>query len=171
MRSVAWVALICVAAAIAQGEQGSSAPDPYISKGACPFECCSYREWIANRDVTVMDKPRGKPIAHLRKSDRVSALTGEVETHPLRFQIKQRISGKESASLPRGSTVYLLHPIGEGFWLVWFHGRVMEMDAEYTGPGPRYEWWARVKFHSGQVGWVRMNGNNDLPFDQVDSCA
>lgn len=69
MRSVAWVALICVAAAIAQGEQGSSAPDPYISKGACPFECCSYREWIANRDVTVMDKPRreaDRPFAEKR---------------------------------------------------------------------------------------------------------
>lgn len=170
MRSIAWAALTFVAAGIMQGEQRNSPPDLYVSKGACPFECCVYREWIANRDLAVMDKPDGKPIAQLRKHDHVSAITGEVQTHPLRFQIRQKGPDKEAVSIPLGSTVYLLHPVGEGFWLVWFRGKVIQMDPQYVGPGPRYQWWARIKIPSGQVGWVRMNVK-DLPFDHVDSCA
>jgi hypothetical protein len=170
MRSIACAALIFLAAGVVQGERSTSPPDPYISKGACPFECCTYREWIANRDLTVMDKPNGKPMAQLRKHEHVSANTGEIETHPLRFQIRQKGPDKEAVSIPVGSTVYLLHPVGEGFWLVWFRGKVIEMDPVYVGPGPRYQWWARIKIQSGQVGWVRMNVN-DLPFDQVDKCA
>lgn len=170
MRSIALAVLTLVAAGTMQGQQANSPPVPYISKGACPFECCTYREWIANRDMTVMDKPDGKPIAQLRKHEHVSAITGEIETHPLRFQIKQKGPDKKDIPVPVGSTVYLLHPVGEGFWLVWFQGKEIQMDPQYDGPGPQYQWWAKIKTHSGQVGWVRMNVN-DLPFDQVDSCV
>jgi hypothetical protein len=90
MRSIAWAVLTFVAAGIMQGEHGNSPPDLYMSKGACPFECCRYREWIANRDLPVMDKPNGKPITQLRKHEHVSAITGEIETHPLRFQIRRK---------------------------------------------------------------------------------
>lgn len=162
--------LILIATGIVQGKQADSPPSPYISEGACPFECCTYREWIANRDLAVMDKPNGRPIGQLRKHEHVSGITGEIVTHPLRFQIKRKGPDKEAVSVPVGSTIYLLHPEGEGFWLVWFRGKVIRMDPQYIGPGPRYQWWARIKGRSGQVGWVRMNVN-DLPFEQVDGCA
>src|SRR3954452_17771164 len=100
MRSIAWVALTFVVAGMMQGEQGNSPPDLYISKGACPFECCVYREWTANRDLAVMDKPDGKPIAQLRKHEHVSATTGEIQTHPLRFQIRQKGPDKGAVSIP-----------------------------------------------------------------------
>jgi hypothetical protein len=69
-----------------------------------------------------------------------------------------------------GATVYLLHPVGEGFWLVWFQGRIFQTDPMYVGPGPDYQWWAKIKTRSGQRGWVLMNVN-DIPFDHVDMCA
>jgi hypothetical protein len=117
-----------------------------------------------------MDHPGGAAIAQLRKGEEVRAITGEVVTHPIRFQITQKGPDSEIEPVPVGSTVYLLHPVGEGFWLVWFRGKTIQMDPQYVGPGPQYQWWAKVTTKSGQIGWVHMNVN-DLSFDHVDRCA
>jgi hypothetical protein len=161
---------IVFAAGHSQCEQSTVPPQVYISKGACPFECCTYQRWIANRAIALMDHPGGKSIAQVRKREEVLAITGEVQTHPLRFQVKEQGPDKEAQAVPVGSTVYLLNPVGEGFWLVWFQGRIIQMDPQYVGPGPQYQWWAKIKTKSGQNGWVRMNAN-DLSFDNVDRCA
>ncbi len=166
------VLAVILTAGYSQCEQSAVPPQLYISKGACPFECCTYQLWIANRVVALVDHPGGKVIAQVRKGDKVQAITGEVETHQLRFKIKRKglDFDKVTEPVPVGSTVYLLHPVGEGFWLVWFNGKVIQMDPEYVGPGPQYQWWAKVKVKSGRIGWVRMNAN-DLAFDHVDRCA
>jgi hypothetical protein len=164
------VLAIVFAAGHSQCEQSTALPQLYISKGACPFECCTYQRWIAKWTVALMDQPGGKSIAQVRKREEVLAITGEVQTHPLRFQVKEKGPDKEAEPVPVGSTVYLLHPVGEGFWLVWFQGRIIQMDPQYVGPGPHYQWWAKIKTKSGQSGWVRMNAN-DLSFDNVDRCA
>jgi hypothetical protein len=161
---------IVVTAGHSECEQATSPPKLYISKGACPFECCTYQKWIANRTVTLMDHPGGRSIAQVRKREEVVAITGEVQTHPLRFQIEQKGPDKEGEPMAVGSIVYLLHPVGEGFWLVWFRGKIIQMDPQYVGPGPQYQWWAKVKTQSGQIGWVHMNAG-DLAFDHVDRCA
>ena len=153
-----------------QSAQSATPPRLYISKGACPFECCTYRQWIANRTVALIDHPGGKSIGQVRRLDKVLAITGEVQAHPLRFQIKEKGLDNGVDSAPVGSTVYLLHPVGEGFWLVWFQGRAIEMDPNYEGPRPDYQWWAKIKTKSGHSGWVRMDAN-DLSFDNVDSCG
>jgi hypothetical protein len=88
-------------------EQSTAPPQLYVSKGACPFECCTYRRWIANRNVALMDYPGGKAIAQVRKREEVLAITGEVQTHPLRFQVKEKGPDKEAEPVPVGSTVYL----------------------------------------------------------------
>jgi hypothetical protein len=163
------LAIVCHAGH-SQPAPSTAPPQLYISKGACPFECCTYQRWIANRTVALMDHPGGKSIGQVRKRDKVLAITGEVQTHPLSFQIKEKGPDKEAEPVPVGSTVYLLHPVGEGFWLVWFRGRIIQMDPQYVGPGPDYQWWAKIKIKSGQSGWVRMNAN-DLSFDNVDRCA
>jgi hypothetical protein len=169
MRSIAFSLLaIGLTGGQIQSSQAVLPPELYISKGACPFECCTYRKWRANRTVTLMDHPGGKPMAQVRNHEQVLAITGEVRTHPLRVTIKKK--GSQNGSVPVGSTVYLLHPIGEGFWLVWYEGKTIEMDPQYEGPGPQYQWWAKVKTQSGKIGWARMNAS-DLAFENVDLCA
>ena len=49
-----------VVAAQTAGEQ--KPPNVYIDKGACPFECCTYREWVAHTDVTLLESPNGKKV-------------------------------------------------------------------------------------------------------------
>src|SRR5437868_5534785 len=52
-------------------------PSPFIDRGACPFECCLYRQWRALRPVVVVDRPRGnRAVGRLREGEWVSALTG-----------------------------------------------------------------------------------------------
>lgn len=148
--------------------QTKSPPRLYVSEGACPFEGCIYRDWIANRTVELMNRPGGRPVAKIHQGESVSAITGRIYTHPLAFRVEQSPSKKPLVKA--GSTIYLLHPIGEGFWLVWHQSKVFPMDPQYAGLGPKYEWWARVKTPSGQTGWVLMKVN-DLPFDRVDRLA
>jgi hypothetical protein len=104
MRFLVIAVFFMVAVETAEAKSSSSPPSLYVSKGACPFECRVYREWTANRDVELMDHPGGKPIAQIRKREIVSARTGEIRTHPLRFRITQNRPDKEFASIPVGST-------------------------------------------------------------------
>src|SRR5438034_1651310 len=55
---------------------------PYVDWGACPFEGCVYREWIAERTATVRTaRRRDAPVAfRLSPGDKVVALTGVVIT-------------------------------------------------------------------------------------------
>lgn len=55
---------------------------PYLDAGACPFECCTYRQWIANKD-TVLSKNMSdnSPVAfRIKKGGKVTGLTGVVIT-------------------------------------------------------------------------------------------
>jgi hypothetical protein len=158
------------AAIHSEGQQAAEPPKLYVSEGACPFECCTYQDWIAKRTVTLLDRPGGSAIVQVRKGEKVQAITGEVRTHPLRYQIQQTEDNPQVGTIAAGSTVYLLHPIGEGFWLVWYRGKIVPIDPQYVGPDPSYQWWAKVKSQSGRIGWVQMKAN-DLAFDRVDRCA
>jgi hypothetical protein len=65
--------------------------------------------------------------------------------------------------------VYLLHPAGEGDWLVWYKGEVISIEA-YDAPDVPYQWWVKIRTHSGRIGWVRIS-TVDLPFNGADSCG
>src|SRR5271169_4931391 len=57
----------------------------YIDRGACPFECCTYGQWVALTDATLFDRPHGKKIVgRVKKGEEVRALTGEVHSAPKR---------------------------------------------------------------------------------------
>jgi hypothetical protein len=149
-------------------QQKSAPPKVYVSKGACPFECCTYQDWTARRPLSLLDRPGGRSIARIADGEQVLALTGEIHAKPLRFRVRR--SGPHDDGVPAGSVVYLLHPVGEGFWLVWFKGKAVRIDPDYGGPVSSYRWWAKVKTRSGQIGWVLMSAK-DLAFNHVDACS
>lgn len=146
----------------------SRPPAEFISKDVCPFECCTYREWVALRAVPLYERPRGAKTGVISKGDRVQGVTGIVITHPLPYRV-----AKQEGDIPAGATVYLLHPLGEGFWSVWYRGRALSLEADGSSHSPlRYQWWAKVKTASGRIGWVEMgNPSIPLPFDNVDACG
>lgn len=136
----------------------TSPPTLYVDKGACPFECCTYRQWTVRRDTPVYDSVNGaKVVGVARRGSRVQGVTGEVHTVPLRTKLK---NGKE---------VYMLTRLGEGFWKVWDHGRVLESDDDNLnkGPGPKSTWWVRIKLPNGVTGWSKSPDN----FGNMDACG
>jgi hypothetical protein len=143
-------------------------PAVFVSKDVCPFECCTYREWVARTEVQLHDQPQGRIAGHISKGARVKGITGVVITNPLPFRVTSQEEG-----IPAGATVYLLHPVGEGYWRVWYRGKVVSIEIDYPRhPQPKYDWWAQVKTASGQTGWVHMaDPEEGLVFDNVDACG
>lgn len=183
--------LCCLALAGAAGAQ-TRPPRNYEDRGACPFECCQYGEWTA-RDEAVFYKTRstGARVAfRALKGERVTALTGVVVTlEPGRVVATGDMSvggnGGPSVRVRKGAVMYLLHPTGEGFYKIWFRGRIYEAQPEtaeeHAGrpqrvadlpyirllSRPRTVWWIKARDGRGRTGWTRQ----DDRFDGMDACG
>jgi hypothetical protein len=153
-------------------------PVPYVDDGACPFEGCVYREWVAN-DIVVIRKDRreGAPIAFkLKKGERARALTGVVVTLKAgRVQFRQPVnldSASGTLHIEPGQTLFLLTYRGEGFTKAWFQGKVYESvdgaraffdsrcdidPSRCTGKiveRSKSVWWVQIRNARGQIGWT-----------------
>lgn len=171
-------------------------PLPYIDKGACPFECCVYGEWRANKPVTAYVEPKdkaGKAFTIL-KGQQVTAETGFVVTKKVGVTkvLKEITLGYEKGteepnptpklSLKPGELLYTLHDEGEGYDLFWYKGKPYsdqissdKPDPEPPPPGlnlqvlsrPEADWWIKVKTKEGKIGWIK-----DPPyFENSDACS
>jgi hypothetical protein len=151
-------------AAQTTGEQ--KPPNVYIDKGACPFECCTYREWVTRTDVTLLDRPNGKTVVgRVKKGQKVMALTGEVHSIPLRTIAHY---DHPDAGVKAGDTIYILHYMGEGYWKVWHDGKLFDMDDfPDKGSKPKSTWWVKLKTSAGAIGWTVEHGN----FENQDACG
>ena len=49
------IALLMTAVS-ASGEEGVH-PSVYVDEGACPFECCTYREWRVEEKTDILSSP------------------------------------------------------------------------------------------------------------------
>jgi len=157
--------------AAAHGSQDRSTvdlapPNPYIDKGACPFECCTYREWAARQEITLVDSPNGKKrVARIHKGEKVRALTGEVHSIPMRVVAQM---DDLDAKVKRGEVIYILHYVGEGAWQARHNGELVVIENfSDKGPFPQSTWWVKVKTKSGIVGWTISHGN----FSNQDACG
>lgn len=156
---------------------------PFESEGACPFECCVYRMWSvrsatdirATRDATA-------PVAFtVHKGEKVDAVTGVVVvSRPGRARASRDVQVEGLGPLRKGGEVSVLHPVGEGFWLVWRDGKkgsgqVAEKSAR-PGPWdpelnpiekPDFRWWIQVRDGKGRTGWTDAPEN----FGNKDRCG
>ena len=148
-----------------QSAEEQAPPSPYVDKGACPFECCTYREWAANESIALVDQPNGKKVlAQLHKGEKVQGVTGEVHSIPLRAIARR---DDPSTGVKAGDVIYVLHPVGEGSWKVWHKGKLVETDDVPEKGLPRYTWWVQIRTSSGAVGWAVSRGN----FANQDACG
>ncbi len=71
---------------LAAAQPPAAPPVPYVDEGACPFECCTYRDWIAEAPFQAVAywRPDGadrrKPVFSIAKGERVTAMSGVVVT-------------------------------------------------------------------------------------------
>jgi hypothetical protein len=155
---------------------------PHYEWNACPFECCTYREWTATAEVRVLRERRAAaPVAFvLQAGDRVIADTGVVVTTKFgtaRARLDAAV-GRHRTRLAAGDEVTVTRYVGEGQWTFWVNGR---FDSEEIEPAdgsvsdlrlrmvsePETTWWVRVRTRDGRRGWT----TNVDGFEGKDACG
>jgi hypothetical protein len=163
----------------------TAAPKIFIDKGACPFECCAYRKWKTEANTTAYARPdkNSEIIGTFKAGTTVEGLTGEVRVQPARFVVKKLHAGYRP-----GDVLWVCTYLGEGFFKVWYQGKMFEEELGFSpyggSPGKRCEqqsdycwgelekelsftWWVKVRSSEGWVGW------SDRPedFSDKDECG
>jgi hypothetical protein len=174
---VALFALLAGFSLPARGASPDGPPLPYVDRGACPFECCTYREWTVEADTPVRTRRDLKALLLFtaRKGESVYGLTGAVVTlQPGRVSVTQDTQiGEESRQItvPAGTVLYSLHYLGEGYSLFWHRGTIFPASAEdmklRPESDPKTVWWVLVENAAGDVGWSERPDN----FGNKDRCG
>ena len=143
-------------------------PSIYVDKGACPFECCTYREWVARTDLTLVDSPDGKKVvAQIKKGEKCAGLDWRNSQRPL---ANPRLSPRLSRCRSEGRGYHLHASLRRGGLLeeVWHDGKLVEIDnLPDKGTKPKTTWWVKLKTSSGAVGWTVEHHN----FENQDACG
>ena len=149
-------------------------PVPYVDRGACPFECCTYRRWNVVKPTALRRAMTDTSaiVSRLRIGERVQGMTGVViTTEPGIIQaLKATKIGTMAVNL--GDRAYVLTNLGEGFAKVWFKGRIVETEVYDERlykliRSPKSVWWVKIKDRRGRIGWSRQPEN----FGNVDQCG
>jgi len=148
---------------------------PYKDFGACPFECCTYRQWVAKKNLVLYKKISGKsPVAfRIKKGEKVTGVTGVVITNIAGKAdvLKTQTLESSKVQLTKGDTISVLTYLGEGWFRMWYKGKFFEDDGDSTGikivSQPKAVWWVKIKNRRGQTGWTKSSGD----FDNQDQCG
>jgi hypothetical protein len=149
-----------------------------INKGACPFECCQYGEWIALQQMNIdfFDSPNGKSVKEIiRKGEKIDALTGEVHSFPVAATVTNTYKTDEQQGIKINDKVYILHSIGEGAVALLHNGNIKKSSLDFRyellnkseSKFPENTWWVKVRFKDGREGWIKEPSS----FDGADRCA
>ncbi len=162
----------------------NSPPELLVDKGACPFECCIYREWTARTSIDAYASPStgSHVVSKIAAGTKVLALTGEVHTKAGRFLVKRRHNQYKP-----GDVLFVYTYAGEGFFKVWFDGKTYQEELEFSPYGGstgkrctdpricwgelvdelRSVWWVKLRLPSGRIVWT-LGADS---FDGQDGCG
>lgn len=152
---------------------------PYKDVGACPFECCVYRQWTTNKDTVLYKQMSEKsPIAFkVKKREKITGVTGVVITNRAgTVKVLKDYTAKDdngnNISIKSGDVFYVLTSLGEGFHQLWYKGKFFQ-DEIYNEERmkiltePKSDWWVKIKNRKEQIGWTKLPEN----FDNKDGCS
>lgn len=163
-------------------------PLPYVVRGICPGEGCSFGEWIAcARFVARAAESATAPVVfRLERSAHFQALTGDllvVRAGLMVFRDTVRVTddeilGTRSLVFTPADTLYPLFYGSEGSGSWYFHGRteagpwfVPDWHTDYhSRPGAVLvrravaHWWIRVRNTAGGEGWIDLGSPDYPPF-------
>lgn len=161
---------------IAQAENPDVSGD-YIVEGACPFECCVYREWGVTSDTQLFsekDVNSGKVVV-VKSGSKIQALTGDVHVRPQKLTVTNDFETHRA-----GETIWLLDYLGEGIYRVWKNGELSSLDLPFSPYGNikplewatiegqyKMDWWVKFETRSGDIGWSSQIKN----FSNMDGCG
>jgi hypothetical protein len=184
--------ILCCLTFAAVARAQNRPPRNYEDRGACPFECCTYRDWSVKADTVLYGSrsTKSRALFRVKKGERVEGLTGVVITlEPGRAVATGDVTvggdGGREVRVKAGDVLYLLNYTGEGFYKIWFRGRFYhdqpEAAAEHArrpqgvaarayirkASEPQTVWWVKVRNRRGRVGWSRQPEH----FGDMDACG
>lgn len=148
----------------------------YIDKGACPFECCTYRDWDTEETTKLYIEPNANSsvVGVTEKGDKIKAKTGEVHTQPGKLIVKRDVT-----PFRKGDILWVYTYLGEGHFKIWYRGKFIkdQIDFNYRNPAlddwgyfevmPTSVWWVSVRTPAGLEGWT----NQPEHFSNMDACG
>lgn len=165
-----------------------------IQRGACPFECCQYGEWIAQGPIPVFpaELDTTEVAFQLAGQEPFTAITGNVHVRPVGLAlvtapIAPSPYERPDLELAPGDSVLVLDPVGEGYYRVRYRGEEVTVQGFWAAPGedrswygsreihgrlvraPSYDWWVEVESASGGRGWIRVG--HETPLLGHDGCG
>ena len=155
-------------------------------RGACPFECCVYRDWTPTGDVALRPRPsQADPTGvMIPPGETFTADSGFVQVTGISLiEVTDSVMAGPPGSPPfgPGDTLVVLDYVGEGFWNVWDGERVIEISGFWGAEvfpsqgnllaGDRYarEWWVHATTRTGEKGW--FNADSVARISGVDACG
>lgn len=164
--------------------EAESLPVPYVKKGACPFEGCTYGIWDVLKDTYVYEKPnkKSREIGQVQHGEKVRALTGNIYVIPGRAKVTGR-PYRSASNLNPEKEIFILDYVGEGYSRVFQDGIYAEVKIARSksrckeNPNWRYcwvevieepvsNWWVYIESLGGKIkGWVLMEGGVLKPID------
>lgn len=162
----------------------AAAPEELLDRDVCPFECCSYGDWIVlgNTPLFASPEPTATTIAQLHKDDHVIGLTGDVYVQqPGRVVVTRPYTSNESRQhYAAGDELWVYTYQGEGFYKVWFADRFYSEEIPFMAgwdsceeddicwgkvvQTPKSHWHVQIKSNDGVKGWSHrpdLFGNKD----------
>lgn len=154
---------------------------PYIDRGACEGEACSYGFWKPLHVTTLYARPdeRSRKVGEVRPGPCVEALTGEVHVIPGSLLVT-----KAHESYKPGDVlgVYTYH--GEDTYKIRYRGRWGTENLSYSTAvnatakscelepycwgvfkkKPKSVWWVKIRNTDGRIGWTYHAGNFEHPY-------
>src|SRR5690606_5918950 len=159
----------------------AAVPDSVLIRaGACPFECCLYREWTAEDEIPVLTAVRGAPQFTIPAGQRFQADSGTVHvTDVMVVAVEDSVGDPPYWSFARGDTLVVLDYVGEGRYNVWQGGRVLQAEGFWGAGAPvgnattygrwASEWWVHATLPDGRSGWFLASP--DVRFAGADGCG
>ena len=170
-------------------------PAVFMRWGACPFECCVYRDWVADSQVVVRAQPDSAAavVATIPAGGRFEADTGFVRVTSAQlvivtdtveaYRVTGRPDGGSPDSLAPGDTVLVLDYQGEGHYLLTDGTATYSAGQFWPGADDwqpyggakgttlgrhAAQWWAHVTTSDGTEGWIDAYASD---LGNVDACG
>lgn len=151
-------------------------PDFYIDKGACPFECCTYRDWEAEETTELFAEPKtdSRRIGSIENGTVVKALTGEVHSKPGKLIVRKNVD-----LFQKGEILWVYTYLGEGYYKIWRKGHFIEHEIDFNINEPDNDDWGHFEYTPDSKWWVIMMAPNGLKgwtnhpenFSNKDACG
>lgn len=158
---------------------------PYLIDGACPFECCTYGSWTAERALTAYSTPGDTTgVAFtIEAGTSFEADSGYVAVTQAGLAIVDQPmqvwrGAEDSRAVAPGDTLYLLDYVGEGIYNAWLADSLYQIEPAVSSVPdyrtlrePEQTWWVHTVLPDGRAGWLWMDQNRNGAVGGYDACG